>query len=188
MDHVDARGPRFPRGDLDRRAHPVVRAAPADVRHGLVDLPVGRSRHLAQQRGFNGEQAYLAGVLHDVGRLVMLMSFPDQIDLLLRRSGDDVDGMQQELDQFGFTHAQVGGALMELWGLPEGIVQAAHQHTDETEPEDGMAAVVWRANLISHEFGDDADDGVERPWMESIGLDEDGRRRILDEIDSLGST
>lgn len=156
-------------------------------RHEL--LCAALSRHLAQRRGLNGEQAYLAGVLHDVGRLVMLMSFPDQIDLLLRRSSDDDDGgLQRELDQFGFTHAQVGGALLELWGLPEGIVQAAHQHTDETEPEDGLAAVVWRANLISHDFGNDADDGVERPWLEPIGLDEDGRRRILDEIDSLGST
>ena len=155
-------------------------------RHELLCATL--SRHLGQRAGIHGEASYMAGLLHDVGRLTMLMRFPDRVDLLLRPSSE-ADGKaadtEDERSMFGFTHAQVGGALLEMWGLPAGIVQAAHQHMDDIEPEDAMAAAVWRANLIAHEFGDDDDDQV-LPWMEAIGLDAAGRRRMIVEIEALG--
>jgi HD-like signal output (HDOD) protein len=146
------------------------------------------SRHIGQRAGLHGEFCYMAGLLHDVGRLTMLMRFPDCVDLLLRpaRVAEHGLGPEEELAMFGFTHAQVGGALLELWGLPGGIVQAAHQHMDDVEPEDPMAAAVWRANLIAHEFGDDEDDEAQLPWMEAIGLDAETRRRMIEEIETLG--
>jgi len=154
-------------------------------KHELLVATV--SRHLALRAGVPAELTYIAGLLHDVGRLVMLMQFPEQHDLLLRqRCRDDDPGLAEEQGVFGFTHAQVGGALLELWGLPEGIVQSADQHADETEPEDPMAAAVWRANLVAHEFGDDHDD-AELPWMDAIGLDRDARHAMLEEIQALGT-
>jgi len=154
-------------------------------------LTAALSRHLALRAGIAGELTYMAGLLHDVGRLVMLTQYPDQADVLLRQRGRDDDAVvAEEHAAFGFTHAQVGAALLELWGLPEGIVQAAHQHVDETEPEDPIAAAVWRANLVSHEFVDDfhdrPDDG-DLAWMEPIGLDRDGCRSMLEEIRALGA-
>ncbi len=154
------------------------------------------ARHLAVRRGAHGEFAYMAGLLHDVGRLVMLKEMPDPADALLQPRGDDDRGIERERERFGFDHAQVGGALLELWGLPQGMVQAAHQHADETEPEDVGAGSVWRANLIAHEMAaememrhldGDADDVEVRPWMEAIGLDREGYRRIVDEIAALES-
>jgi putative nucleotidyltransferase with HDIG domain len=144
------------------------------------------ARHLAAQKGVDAEGAYLAGLLHDVGRLVMLMEFPEQSDVLLRTRGGDTDnGLNSELLEFGFTHAQVGGALLELWGLPEGIVMSAHQHADETEPEDAMAACVWRANLLSHEMAQETNLDEEQPWMTAIGLTVAARQKIFDEIRAL---
>jgi putative nucleotidyltransferase with HDIG domain len=153
-------------------------------RHELMCAAL--ARHLALRNNVNGELAYMAGMLHDVGRLVMLMQFPDYTDaLLLRRGGNDESGTADEMTEFGFTHAQVGGALLETWGLPEGIVQAAHQHVDETEPEDPLAAAVWRANLLSYEMEDSEDDDEEKPWMQAIGLSVAARHRIIEEIESL---
>ena len=156
-------------------------------RHGL--LCAALARHLALQKGIDGELAYMAGLMHDVGRLAMLMQFPQQTDVLLRvRSDDDDSGIDREFARFGFDHAQVGGALLELWGLPEKIVQAAHQHADETEPEDPMSAAVWRGNLLSHEMIDEPDDDdVQQPWMIENGLSVKARRRIIDEIRALES-
>ena len=155
-------------------------------RHEL--LCAALARQIAGGQRVDSELAYFAGLLHDVGRLVMLMHFPEQSDLLLdQRSGGDDAGPQAELARFGFTHAQVGAALLELWGLPERIVQAAHQHVDEVEPDDPIAAAVWRGNLISHEFGDEDADVEALPWMASIGLDDAGRREILDEIRALAA-
>ena len=154
-------------------------------RHGL--LCAALARHLAMQKGVDGELAYMAGLMHDVGRLAMLMQFPQQSDVLLRvRSDDDNFGIDREFSRFGFDHAQVGGALLELWGLPEQIVQAAHQHADETEPEDPMSASVWRGNLLSHEMIDEPDDqDVLMPWMVEAGLSVKARRQIVDEIRAL---
>ena len=156
-------------------------------RHGL--LCAALARHLAMQKGVDGELAYMAGLMHDVGRLAMLMQFPQQTDVLLRvRSDDDNFGIDREFARFGFDHAQVGGALLELWGLPEQIVQAAHQHADETEPEDAMSASVWLGNLLSHEMIDEPDDqDTLLPWMVDIGLSVKARRQIVDEIRALES-
>ncbi len=156
-------------------------------RHGL--LCAALARHLALQKGLNGEVVYLAGLMHDVGRLVMLIRFPQEIDLLLRVRSDDDDefSFDREHVRFGFDHAQVGGALLELWELPGPIVMCAHQHADETEPEDPLSACVWRANLISHEMIEETDDEIEQPWMVQIGLTVKGRRQILDEIAALES-
>ena len=149
------------------------------------------ARHIALGRGVDGESAYMAGLLHDVGRLVMLMRFPDRTDVLLRGRNDDDTGLDHERALFGFDHAQVGGALLELWGLPEQMVQAAHQHADEIVPEDPGAASVWRANLIAHEMeaaemqGGDEDEV--QPWMAAIDLSSKGYRRIRDEIAALES-
>ena len=155
-------------------------------RHGL--LCAALARHLAIQKGVDGELAYMAGLMHDVGRLAMLMHFPQQTDVLLRVRGDAESGIDREFARFGFDHAQVGGALLELWGLPGAIVQAAHQHEDATEPEDATSASVWLGNLLSHEMIDEPDDLAEPlPWMIDIGLSVEARRRIVDEIRTLES-
>lgn len=162
-------------------------------RHEL--LCAALSRHLASQAGGDPEFAYMAGLLHDVGRLVMLGQFPSQSDVLLgSRDGVDDGGVEVERRLFGFDHAQVGGALLELWGLPEGMVQAAHQHADDEQPDEPGAAWIWRANRVAHDAiaspggepggsGDDLDEPL--PWMDEIGLTPKAYRKILDEIAAL---
>src|ERR1700712_2052797 len=104
-------------------------------RHKLVVAAL--SRHVALRAGGNSELAYMAGLMHDVGRLVLVGQFPEHADMLLRRDGEDVGGAR-EIEAFGFNNAQVGAALLEHWGLPEEIVQAAHEHLDLVEPEEPL--------------------------------------------------
>ena len=160
-------------------------------RHGL--LCASFARHLALRKGIDGELTYMAGLMHDVGRLTMLMQFPGETDILLRvRSDDDAFALDREFVRFGFDHAQVGGALLELWGLPQQIVQSAHQHEDDTEPEDPLSACVWLGNLLSHEMLDrddeqESQDDAPLPWMDDIGMSVKALRKILDEIQALES-
>jgi putative nucleotidyltransferase with HDIG domain len=157
-------------------------SARAFWRHELICAAL--ARHLARGTDANGELAYMAGLLHDVGRLVMLTRFPDQADLLLRGGGNEV-GTASEREVFGFTHAQVGAALLESWDLPAEIVQAARHHTDETEPDDELAAAVWRANLLSYEMEDFDDDDEQKPWMAAIGLSVAARHKMIEEIEAI---
>ena len=160
-------------------------AARAFWRHEL--LCAALARHLAIRQGFGGEFAYMAGLLHDVGRLVMIVRHPDASESLLRQHGGDDETLREERARFGFDHAELGAALLELWGLPGGMIQAAHQHVDAVEPDDPTAAGVWRANRLAHEWiasGADPGDG-EPAWMDAIDLSKAGRQQILDEIAAL---
>jgi HD-like signal output (HDOD) protein len=129
----------------------------------------------------------MAGLMHEIGRLAMLIQHPHLTDVLLRVEGDDDHlGIAHELSHFGFDHAQVGGALLARWGLPAPIVQATYDHGDAEQPQNPMSAVVWRANLLAHDMIDEPDDqDIQLPWMAAVGLTVDDRRRILDEIAAL---
>lgn len=156
-------------------------------RHEL--LCAALSRHLAEREGLNGELAYMAGLMHDVGRLAMLIGAPGSPDEMLGgRHDDDIAGTDREFERFGFDHAQVGEALLRRWGLPDAIVEVASRHADDTEPADPLCASVWRANRLSHAMVDEPDDeDVAQPWMVTIGLGVKARRQMLDEIRALES-
>ena len=157
-------------------------------RHEL--LCAALARHLATRRGVDGELAYMAGLMHDVGRLAMLMQYPAQADVLLHvQVDDDHAAVDREFDVFGFDHAQAGGALLEQWGLPPEIVLAAREHGDEFAPDDVISACVWKANVLTHAMGDVPQEleDVQQPWMIEIGLTVNMRRRILDEIRAFES-
>lgn len=157
-------------------------------RHEL--LCAALARHIATRRGAHSEIAYMAGLMHDVGRLAMLMQHPAQADVLLHVQGDDDHGaLDREYHEFGFDHAQAGGALLEQWGLPRQIVLAANEHADEVEPDDAISACVWQANLLTHEMfavGEEAEE-IQLPWMIGIGLSVNERRQILGEIQAFES-
>jgi HD-like signal output (HDOD) protein len=86
-------------------------------RHQL--LCASLARHLNVRKGGDGELAYMTGLLHDVGRLAMVMKFPQQADALLQRHSDgDHVVVAWERQQFGFDHALVGAALLEIWNMP----------------------------------------------------------------------
>jgi len=153
-------------------------------RHQL--LCAGLARHLLIQQGGDGEPAYMAGLLHDVGRLVMLVKFPNAMDTLLGdRAVDDDTSIERERRRFGFDHAVVGGALLEFWDVPEAIVSAAGRHVDEREPDEPLAASVWHANLLAHRIDDHPDEALDESLALEVGLTTEVRKRILDDVAAL---
>lgn len=75
------------------------------------------------------EESFTAGLLHDIGRLVLVANLPAQYqqvcDLARAKS---ITLMDAERDVFGATHAEVGGYLLGLWGLPISLVETAFFH------------------------------------------------------------
>ncbi len=72
----------------------------------------------------NPERLFLAGLLHDIGSLVIYQKMPEQAAKIL--SAIDYDrrllvSFEQEI--LGFTHADVGKELLSLWGLPESLYE-----------------------------------------------------------------
>ena len=102
------------------------------------------------------EDAFTAGVLHDVGKLLLAAHRPDEFALQLaaaRESGRPLHELEHE--RAGVTHAEVGAYLLALWGLPHRIVEAvAYHHAPgrlDAETLDPVAAVHIADLLITEQ-------------------------------------
>jgi HD-like signal output (HDOD) protein len=100
-------------------------------------------------------EAFTAGLLHDLGRLVLAANLPEEYEAVLacvEREGESLP--DAEWEAFGSTHAEVGAYLLGLWGLPNPIVEAValhHRPGDSSEKVFGPLCAVHVANLLELE-------------------------------------
>jgi HD-like signal output (HDOD) protein/CheY-like chemotaxis protein len=74
------------------------------------------------------EEAFTAGMLHDLGKLVLAVNLPKEYTEATRMAQSGLDLPLAELQLFGANHADVGGYLIGLWGLPVPVVEAVALH------------------------------------------------------------
>jgi HD-like signal output (HDOD) protein len=74
------------------------------------------------------DDAFTAGVLHDVGRLILASACTSDYKNALRKTNEATTMLAAEQEVFGCTHAAVGAYLLGLWGLPDVIVAATAWH------------------------------------------------------------
>jgi putative nucleotidyltransferase with HDIG domain len=75
------------------------------------------------------DDARVAGLLHDIGKLVLISSCRDEyVQIWNKHRSSGVSLQRLEREAFNVTHAEVGGALMILWGFPWHIVEAVTFH------------------------------------------------------------
>jgi putative nucleotidyltransferase with HDIG domain len=109
------------------------------------------ARHIADvsPRQVDAETAYCAGLLHDLGRLVLLDLFSEEYYEILTELEDDpdVELTKVELDTFEVTHTIVGQWLAEQWRFPAPVLQviAAHHYSHIPNP---LLATVMVADLL----------------------------------------
>ncbi len=97
-------------------------------------------------------EAFMAGMLHDIGQLVLATRAPEDFSRALALSRERGVSMDQaEHDVFGVDHAAIGAYLLGIWGLPYSTVEAVARHHDYDRALahglDSGAAV-----LIAHEL------------------------------------
>src|SRR5581483_7417400 len=75
------------------------------------------------------DDAFVGGLLHDAGKLVLAHYCPDMYrEALLRAQRQSLPIREAEHAIFGTTHAEVGGYLLWLWGLPDTSTEVATLH------------------------------------------------------------
>lgn len=100
------------------------------------------------------ETIFVAGLLHDIGRLVIYLQVPQLgREINLRSRANKMSLYESEKAVLGFCHAEVGGLLLEKWNLPEILVEAVQYHHRPTEASDQNAVaadLVHAANFAIH--------------------------------------
>jgi len=103
------------------------------------------------------EDAFTAGMLHDMGKLMLANSLPDKFaEALALAKSKRIPLTQAEMEVFGATHAGLAAYLLGLWGLPAAIVEAvAFHHSPEQSDLKKCSALtaVHVANVLSQAEG-----------------------------------
>lgn len=106
--------------------------------------------------GAKPEDAFTAGILHDIGRLVLRQQMPEEFAhaVAIARSGE-LPLHEAELETTGYAHDELGQALGERWKFPGHLIDAVRCHHDETltATNDGLAGVVAQANRLLLHYG-----------------------------------
>ena len=93
-----------------------------------VAVGVAAKTLAARLRAGDPDEAFTAGVLHDVGRLILAMRFREEYWQCVGGASESGAIERKEAAGLGVDHAEVGGWVLEAWGLPPGIVEAVRLH------------------------------------------------------------
>jgi HD-like signal output (HDOD) protein len=99
----------------------------------------------------HAQDAFVAGILHDVGRLTLAKVAPERFLAVEedRRRGVKITIAEQE--RLGATHAEIGGYLLLLWGLPFSLVQPVARHHDPDAVDDADPVVAAVAEAVAEQ-------------------------------------
>ncbi|MBP1717684.1 MAG: metal dependent phosphohydrolase [Deltaproteobacteria bacterium] len=93
------------------------------------------------------DEAYLVGLIHDIGKLVIKQYFPDQYRLIQSRSNWGPESLKVEKEVLGMTHAQIAGRMAEQWNFHESLAEAiAHHHDEKWELNPKLGRILFYAN------------------------------------------
>ncbi|MEW5702334.1 MAG: HDOD domain-containing protein [Candidatus Zixiibacteriota bacterium] len=96
------------------------------------------------------EEAFLAGLLHDLAQLVLLQKFPEEYMPALDEISRDPFGERDiEQEYFGFHHADLGATMLQHWNFPPRLVKAVRMHHHPTDLESPDATDIVEPALLS---------------------------------------
>lgn len=145
--------------DMFRCTTPGLASIAQDVNEYSVAI-AGAAREWADPK--HAHDAFVAGVLHDIGRLVLASVVPVRYLPIYREhraSGSDLAVLETE--RLGAAHAEVGAYLLQLWGLPFTLVEAVARHHDPDAVTDVDPIVAAVAVAVAGGDGSEVVDGPE---------------------------
>ncbi|MGI9535922.1 MAG: HDOD domain-containing protein [Desulfocapsaceae bacterium] len=137
------------------------------------------SRRIAEHTGqADADDAYLGGLLHDLGKLVMVSAYPEQYESVIAESLQQQDLLEAEQNHIGATHSEIGAWLVADWNLNSLIGDAISYHHETPDRVKGafpLVKIVYTANELSK-------DGDQNPAREIADLLLDLGGEDLDQI------
>lgn len=120
------------------------------------------------------QAAYEAGLMHDIGRLVLATTAPGEVEAAARLAAEQQLAFHDaETRVLGCDHGVVGAYLLDLWGLPTSIIEVvAYHHRPAASSVDsfGPLVAVHAANGLLAETGGAAVSGLDHDWLARLEL------------------
>jgi HD-like signal output (HDOD) protein/nitrogen-specific signal transduction histidine kinase len=111
------------------------------------------ARLIARRLKYNSpEEAFLAGLLHDIGRLVLWVNFKKEYGELLNKYSDRPDLLLAGEVRLGVTHCEIGAWLLQRWNLQSFLSDAVLYHHEPAERIMGafsLVQIIFSANVLS---------------------------------------
>jgi len=150
------------------------------------------AKALAKAAGVAEAEAFTAGLLHDIGKMVLDIFFTTEYEPVLhyREShGGDLKSAEQEI--LGFNHAVVGARVAAYWKLPDTIVNACEYHHNPLAQEASpLAQLTYLANSLYHnlhtsnENSIDLISGIEDGVVEALDLSHESIAQVISGLES----
>lgn len=139
----------------------ILRKAPQAGNLWIHSVAVGlAARELSDELKMRSrEEAFLCGLLHDLGKLALLCYDPEFYQSTSWIS-DEQKVMRNEMTQYGYTHSQVGAIMAKRWKLPEEIANTIYYHHQPGEA--GEFAFLARIVDVADQLANKAGHGIRR--------------------------
>jgi HD-like signal output (HDOD) protein len=149
----------------------ICRAALDEIQQSSLATATIAKRMLKNRELAN--DAFTAGIIHDVGRIVIALALPEkQREIGARAKEDTRPECSIEQEVLGVTHAEVGAYLLGVWGLPFSIVETtAFHHAPSGAANDApdVLAAVHLAAAVVH-ADEPGESQLDRAFLERVGL------------------
>lgn len=100
------------------------------------------------------ETAYMAGLLHDVGKFLLLDLFPEYKAVIdIEQTNEFELSLEEEIKIMGLNHALVGAKIIKVWNLPQWLEKVIVMHDEPAESDDYAACcLLYLADEICHKL------------------------------------
>lgn len=102
------------------------------------------------------DQAFLAGLMHDIGKLLLLQRHTDTYDKLVKRGiADGIESIKAEALEYPFDHTEVGHLIGERWNFSADLINVISNHHQSWDkiPQQSLTAIVKASNIVTHVLG-----------------------------------
>lgn len=140
-------------------------------RHSLAVGLVARRLAEHRRHGVEPDEAFVAGVLHDIGKIVMIVHFPVEYRMVLEGVAEGGQAFHPlERETFGFHHGHVGYVLAQRWGFPQVLADVIRKH-HRPAMEAPLGSLVALANALCQRPGMSFEGRAVPPELESLAAE-----------------